>query len=369
MRISILDSGEFADDNTGRRSSPRLESVVRDAVIAERAEIASISHIPSPPGDPLRGEPKELHEIRTKDRWKIEQDRVCKTAKQIFQVMLEHNFSTDADLVLIVMRPSDVRSDLVRRSVKRGKRVIIFPPYFTDVNELCSLRKDLSASEENRVVLWLPYRYSVATQAIRKHFHKSEIAAMELSISCAPYLHCLLMKEWSLPFLDVMRLIGGAFDKVEITRTIASGLPVFHLKSIHRNDSNYVLASSLISTAGTLQNTEAARLRVSSTQMESIETTGTFTGFIKRTNHLHQFTDVSHDPTKSTLTGYRALLQCCLDNKWDDDDVKPTLASFSQMQRVLDLFKRLQENAALINVPITESITFKGRRELACHAK
>lgn len=364
MRISICDSGEFSDD-TGQRSSPRLEAIIRQAVLNERVRVSGISYIKSPPEDRLPGESEKLHEMRTSHRWEIERSRVCRTATT-FQVKptddIERNLN-DADTIVIVMRPSKGRSELIRRAIETGKLVIIYPPYFTSRDDLFGLRDLLSEAEAENIILWLPYRYSVAAKAIRERFQLSKIAALELTVSSAPYLHRLLIHEWSLPFLDVMRLIGGRFEKVEITRTSVDGLPVFHMKSIHRNASNYhyILGSSLITTAGgTLQNTEAALLKVFSTHMESIQSTGTFTGYIHRTNFLHEITEQSHDQQASSLTGYGTLLQCCLDNHWDDDAaVKPTLASFSQLQHVLDVFRSFQQDdTAFVDAPETKEITF-----------
>ncbi len=363
MYISICDSGEFADD-TGHRSAPRVESVIRKAVLDDRLRISGISYVKSRP-DTLPDEPDTIRTLRNRDRWDTEKNRVLNIAKT-FQVELtdvENNFSTaEADLILVVMRPSQERSDLIRRAVEVGKSAIVFPPYFHDQDDLDTLCDSLSESQsENRVILWLPYRFSVASKAIRRRFQKSEIAAIELTVSCGPYLNELLVHEWSLPFLDVLRVIAGPFEKIEITRTMPNGLPVFHLRSVHRNASNYVLASTLITTAGgTLQNTEAGRLKVFSTKMESIQTTSTFTGFVHRTNTLHQFTEISHDQQASVLTGYESLLRCCLDNKWDEDEsVKPTLASFSQMQRLLDTFQRFNDDAAFVECPQTKEIIFE----------
>ena len=368
-RISICDSGEFSDC-TGQRSSPRVESVLREAVLRGEVLLSGMSYMESPPGKRLEGEGKKIYQLRNQDRWAIERDRVCKTSTtfQLQPKNIEHTISM-SDVVFILMRPSHRRSELITRVVEAGKLAIVFPPYFSCRVELDRLRDALSESEsEDRVILWLPYRFSVSAKAIRRRLQKSEIAAMELTVASGPYVTHLLAHEYAVPFLDALRVTGGRFvEKIEITRTRVNGLPVFHMKSIHWSSSNYVLGSSLITTAGgTLQNTEAGRLKVFSTKMggQSIETTGTFTGYVHRRNSFHEFTEISHDQGASELTGYSVLLKYCLDKKkWDEEDkyVKPTMASFSQMQRVLDAFGSFGsfgDDEAFIEGPETKEIIF-----------
>ncbi|MYF97706.1 hypothetical protein F4212_01015 [Candidatus Poribacteria bacterium] len=353
-QIGILDSGVFSD-NTGRLSSPRIYEVIRELEVKGLLTISDITYVRSQGTDLLQDEPEGLREIRETERWHVEQNRVENTAEAFKVREIENQKQVifdNTEIIVILMRPSKQRNQLIRDAVASGKRVIVYPPYFTDNMELQELRDALPEETEERVILWLPYRYSLACTEILQRFDQKQIGAIALTIKCSSYPKKQFITEFCSPFLDVMLQITGKMLTMQLTHQLSSGSPIYNIQGIHPDS---VLSSILLTTlGGSLQNMEAGSMVVYGRQMEHIETRNTFTGIIYRSaEKYHESTEVSHDPSSSSLTGYRTLMMNCLSDDWANDLIKPSLHNCDDLQKLLDALLNVELS---INRPKMEKI-------------
>lgn len=348
--LIILDSGEFSNE-TGQFSAPRIYNIIKSSQARGDLTIEGMRVVASPEAEHL---PEEDHVQRAKrdvHRWEQEKRRVQKTAKTTFRLAQQDDIAITPEaleaevsnlnvgMLLIVMRPSPMRSRFIEHAARSGvENVIVFPPYFDDIKQLQELQANL-AHNVDRVTLWLPYRYSVASREILDRFSSRSIAAVELSVQTSPYPTKEFLCEYSFPFLDIMVLIAGPPKEGSISYQLTDGVPLFGMQIWHENKVP-VLSSTILTTAGgALQYMEPGKLKVYATSQEHIETVNSFTGIIHRKGGYHEFTEVSHDPSADELNGYSLLLKRCLENGWEQDPqkrTKPTLESFQQTQLILD---------------------------------
>lgn len=363
--LGILDSGEFSD-KTGRFSSPRIFNLIRSFEARGDLKIKTMKVVASAEAAPLPEENHVRRAIRDVHRWEQESRRVQRTATTTFRLdqeikviepeALESEMrGLNLDMILIVMRPSATRSRFIENAAQFVKQVIVFPPYFDEMNQLQELQSVLGKTAD-RITLWLPYRYSVACREILDRFSVRKgkrIAAVELSVQTSPYPRAEFLNSYSLPFVDLLVLIAGTPLRGSINYQFTDGLPLFGMQIWHENTVP-VLSSTVLTTAGgALQYMESGKITVYSTEQEHIQTVNTFTGIIHRKAGYHEYTEVSHDPSSADLTGYSILLNRCLENGWEQDEEKqrPTLESFKSTQLVLD---QLLDLDLLINEGRTE---------------
>ncbi len=372
-KLGILDSGEFSD-RTGLFSSPRIFATIRDFASRRDLTIEKMQVVASRKSDPLPGESHLDRAKRDLRKLEVEYLRVERTAittfgldpKQIKAIEPEAltDEMSDLDMILIVMRPSRVRSELIINSAKLVESVVVYPPYFSNISQIQEIQENLDNAVD-RIKLWLPYRYSVASREILERFSSSKgkrIAAVQLTVHTSPYPSSAFISEYSLPFIDLLTVIAGSPLHGTINFQLVDGLPILGMQIWHDNNSTVpVLSSSLLTTAGgALQHMEPGFMIVHATQPENIQTIHSFTGIIHRKGTgYNEVTDVSHDASAAELTGYSVLLKKCIENGWEQDERQPTptLESFESIQLILD--QLLAVDLSAINSPGTRAIGFK----------
>lgn len=316
--ISLIDTGEFT--NEIGISSPRTYRPLRELASRGEIKLQDIAYVKSPiRGKPLDEEDTMIYHERQETRQNIEKARVERTATN-YSIAFKDPLQLDqlAEVVCFTQRPGEERNNLLEVLIQHNniQRILLSPPYFRTEAELSKFI-DLDINE--KVVLWVPYRYASGVAFAKGCFPRRDLAAASLRIVSAPYPQDEFISEFCLPWIDAYLSVLGRIREHHIEKSTANGLPVYSITARHGNENgeNGVVSSILLSTAGaSFQNTDHCTLNLFSVKMESIELTNSLCRYRHLTPEIHKDSGVpSHDAISSDRNGAWKLLRACIDDK------------------------------------------------------
>ena len=343
IKLSLLDSGEFV--NASGLSAPRMYAPIRELEDLGDLKIQDISYVKSPiRGEPLPEETKSLFFTRNETRQAVEEERVRATARNYRLDPPKNTLDPDAfdldtlqPVVCLNQRPGETRDKILKALLKHQnvQRIILSPPHFLSLTKLSEC---IEEDTENKIVAWVPYRYTLGIAFVKRKFPK--IAAATLRVVSGPYPRKEFLSEFCLPFTDAYLSITGKITKnPHVKHVSTAGLSVFSVTATHEND---VVSSILLSTAGgSFQNFDHCDLAILSPKMESIELSNSLCTYRHHSPVEHTDSGLaSHDAIRSNFNGTRKLLRAALSLDADDEDrdnqALPTLSTLTHTQKFLD---------------------------------
>ena len=340
----IWDSGRWSDE-TGKYTQPRILSTMRHLGTSGLVDIKGLRYHSSAIGDSkLPQEPDTAHKLRIAHSSKVRRQRVEETSSflgyefeddtntEIFLPTAEHR-----RLFFVTMPACEERVCVVNQllSVDPDARIVIAPPAFTDLNELDSLIKN---DTRERVIPFLPYRYSGGMASVREH--AQPIQAVLLNVISGAYPGRLssafttFLTEFCLPALDCLIHLSGRVLTGTTTYTEAGMVPVIICNSIHETG---IVSSATLSATGNFGDVNFT-LRVLFNGA-TFDLTDAFKHSVLRGGpNRNKFTESGHDASGWELNGYSQLLS----NTFTGSSDVPTLNGFRNTQSLVNgLFQAL----------------------------
>lgn len=365
-KVLLIDSGEWANENG--YSEPRMYPPLREMAGDGKFSLDAIKFIRSPVLDrPFKEEESNpgIYDKRHEMRRCEEEARVRRTAIS-FGLLLDEKDEKDekasleefivgdsvsSPMVCVNMRPGKSNDDsLDRNSVlkslineKEVKRIIVAPPYFSNINDLNEIKK---IDKENKIVLWTPYRYAEGIVYARDKLEKrGTLGGASLVVTCGPFEILSFIREFALAFIDALLSVTGGIEigSMETAISAPNGLPILSVTAKHEVPAKHedpakhegALITLLLSTnGGSFQNIDHASLKLLFTDMSHIVLSKSFSVYEHFTPERHYSNGFSHDPRRSDINGSRALLEkACFSGAGDDI---LTLDNFEATQAFLD---------------------------------
>ena len=357
QKVVILDAGEYTD-RRGLYSGARLYSVLRSAESEGDLRIDSIVYIESLQSQSLPfEEPDKLRDRRGLRMRAVQRKRVENTSQFLLGKPSSPGCATaDADLIVIILKPDDDKKgrnaricDALTSAPKAN--VIVFPPYFSNLEELKELKACISPKDIDRLYMWLPYRFSPGVLAAgqAKEEAPDEIAAITLHVMAGPYPRKAFVHDFIMPYFDLLPVLGGGLiKKLRVIESSPMGLPVFGFQAVHApapissGNAPAPISSGIFTAAGgSFQNISHAKISLYSTNLWSLNMSGAFLHEVLQQtpeSHITRGT-VSHDASPNFLNGSHGLLHRIIGDDWvGDEKTRPTLPNCFHIQDLIDSF-------------------------------